>query len=114
MGDQTRSAPYLSWHPDGGRKLCVSYSILDFQKQPADMPLSSYVWDVNNPNTPEIEMTPASQMVCSHLPKLSPPPTKPQPAVQSHLKNLQRLRSDSQSLLWDTYVQAVLAQSFTH
>lgn len=64
MGEQTRSAPYLSWHPDGGRKLCVSYSILDFQKQPKDMPLSSYVWDVNNPNTPEIEMTPGSQMVC--------------------------------------------------
>jgi dynein intermediate chain 2 len=64
MGEQTRSAPYLSWHPDGGRKLCVSYSILDFQKQPKDMPLSSYVWDVNNPNTPETEMTPGSQMVC--------------------------------------------------
>eukprot|EP00983_Pelagomonas_calceolata_P021068 661787-Pelagomonas_calceolata.AAC.1 len=29
------------------------------------MPLSSYVWDVNNPNTPEFEMAPASQICCS-------------------------------------------------
>jgi dynein intermediate chain 2 len=26
------------------------------------MPLSSYVWDVNNPNTPEFEMAPSSQI----------------------------------------------------
>lgn len=30
-----------------------------------DMPLSSYVWDVNNPNTPEFEMAPTSQICCA-------------------------------------------------
>mmetsp|Transcript_31317 Transcript_31317/g.43427 ORF Transcript_31317/g.43427 Transcript_31317/m.43427 type:complete len:570 (+) Transcript_31317:288-1997(+) len=60
-----RSASYISWHPDGARKLAVSYAILDFQQQPEGMPVSSYVWDVNNPNTPETVLTPASQMVCA-------------------------------------------------
>jgi len=60
-----RSSSYISWHPDGARKLAVSYSILEFQRQPEGMPVSSYVWDVNNPNTPDTELTPASQMVCA-------------------------------------------------
>ena len=33
-----------------------------FQEQPAGMSQSSYVWDVNNPNTPEYEMRPTSQI----------------------------------------------------
>lgn len=61
-----RSAAYVNWHPDATvPKLVVSYSILQFQQQPIDMPLSSYVWDVNNPNTPEFEMCPTSQICCS-------------------------------------------------
>mmetsp|Transcript_37152 Transcript_37152/g.82649 ORF Transcript_37152/g.82649 Transcript_37152/m.82649 type:complete len:561 (+) Transcript_37152:351-2033(+) len=61
-----RSASYVSWHPDGTvPKVVISYSILQFQQQPAGMPLSSYVWDVNNPNTPEFEMAPTSQICCS-------------------------------------------------
>ncbi len=62
----TRSASYVNWHPDGTvPKVVVSYSILQFQQQPHDMLTSSYVWDVNNPNTPEYEMTPTSQICCS-------------------------------------------------
>eukprot|EP00798_Chlamydomonas_sp_ICE-L_P028284 gene28284-31392_t len=61
-----RSASYVSWHPDASvPKVVVSYSILQFQQQPADMPLSSYVWDVNNPNTPDYEMVPSSQICTS-------------------------------------------------
>jgi dynein intermediate chain 2 len=60
-----RSASYISWHPDGSRKLAVAYSILEFQKQPDGMPVSSYIWDVNNPNSPDTEMTAASQIVCT-------------------------------------------------
>lgn len=61
-----RSASYVNWHPDGTiPKVVVSYAILQFQQQPMDMPLSSYVWDVNNPNTPEYEMTPTSQICCA-------------------------------------------------
>ena len=29
------------------------------------MSLSSYVWDVSNPNVPEYEMTPTSQICCA-------------------------------------------------
>mmetsp|Transcript_22273 Transcript_22273/g.48962 ORF Transcript_22273/g.48962 Transcript_22273/m.48962 type:complete len:569 (-) Transcript_22273:238-1944(-) len=61
----TRSAPYISWHPDGGRKMAVAYAIMEFQQQPDGMPVSSYVWDVNNPNTPEMELAPASQICCA-------------------------------------------------
>ncbi|GAX76954.1 hypothetical protein CEUSTIGMA_g4401.t1 [Chlamydomonas eustigma] len=62
----TRSASCVNWHPDASvPKVTVSYSILQFQQQPAGMPLSSYVWDVNNPNTPDYEMSPTSQICCS-------------------------------------------------
>ena len=29
------------------------------------MPVSSYIWDVNNPNAPDTELTAGSQIVCS-------------------------------------------------
>ncbi|GLC43800.1 Dynein [Pleodorina starrii] len=61
-----RSASYVNWHPDGAvPKVVIAYSILQFQQQPAGMPLSSYIWDVNNPNTPEYEMVPTSQICCA-------------------------------------------------
>uniref|UniRef100_A0A7S3R946 Uncharacterized protein n=1 Tax=Dunaliella tertiolecta TaxID=3047 RepID=A0A7S3R946_DUNTE len=62
-----RSTAYVNWHPDATiPKVAVSYAILQFQDPKFhDMPLSSYVWDVNNPNTPEFEMAPASQICCS-------------------------------------------------
>jgi dynein intermediate chain 2 len=50
----------ISWHPEGGKKVAIAYSILQFQQQPADMSLSSYVWDVSNPNYPDLELVPAS------------------------------------------------------
>ncbi|GMH43207.1 hypothetical protein BSKO_11129 [Bryopsis sp. KO-2023] len=60
-----RGATYLNWHPDGSRKVAVAYSIMDFQQQPAGMSLSSFIWDVNNPNTPDFEMLPPSQLCCT-------------------------------------------------
>lgn len=61
-----RSASYVNWHPDSSvPKVVISYSILQFQQQPASMSLSSYIWDVNNPNSPEFEMTPTSQICVS-------------------------------------------------
>ena len=50
----------ISWHPEGGKKVAIAYSVLQFQQQPADMSLSSYVWDVTNPNYPDLELVPAS------------------------------------------------------
>ena len=34
----------ITWNPDGGKKVAVSYSILQFQRQPEGMSLNSYVW----------------------------------------------------------------------
>ena len=63
-GSSSRSVTNLSWHPDDGRKLAVAYSNLDFQKTPANMPMSSYIWDVENPNVPDMEIQPSSPLVC--------------------------------------------------
>ncbi|GBG59136.1 hypothetical protein CBR_g32153 [Chara braunii] len=59
-----RSASYISWYPDGARKLAVAYSILQFQRMPEDMSVNSYIWDVNNPNQADLELQPTSQMCC--------------------------------------------------
>ena len=62
-----RSASYVSWYPvdiDGGRKIAVAYSILDFQKQPNDLPLSSYIWDITQPHAPDFEIKALSQLCC--------------------------------------------------
>lgn len=55
-----RAATKISWHPEGPNKLAVSYSILQFQQAPESMPVSSYIWDVNNPNQPDSEIIPTS------------------------------------------------------
>uniref|UniRef100_A0A8D3AXA6 Dynein intermediate chain 2 axonemal n=1 Tax=Scophthalmus maximus TaxID=52904 RepID=A0A8D3AXA6_SCOMX len=59
-----RTVTGLSWHPDSGRKLAAAYSCLEFQKTSKDMSLDSYIWDVENPNVPEMTLTPASPLVC--------------------------------------------------
>jgi len=43
-------------------QVAVAYSILEFQQQPDNCPMSSYIWDVTNPNTPDFELTPQSQL----------------------------------------------------
>lgn len=57
-----RTATKISWHPDGANKLAVSYSITQFQQMPADMPLHSYIWDVNSPNQPDTKLLPTSPL----------------------------------------------------
>lgn len=58
-----RQANYITWHPEGPNKLAVAYSVLNFQQMPANMPIMSYVWDVNNPNEPDVVLTPQSALV---------------------------------------------------
>lgn len=58
-----RTATNIAWSLDGGRKLCISYSVMQFQKMPEGMSLSSYIWDIENPNFPEQELTPPSPLV---------------------------------------------------
>ncbi|KAG7491374.1 hypothetical protein MATL_G00003000 [Megalops atlanticus] len=59
-----RTATSLSWHPDGSRKLAVAYSCLEFQRATSDMSLDSYIWDIENPNKPEMTLKPVSPLVC--------------------------------------------------
>jgi dynein intermediate chain 2 len=59
-----RSAQYISWYPDGARKVAVAYAIMQFQGQPEGMNHSSYIWDVNNPTAPDQELRAPSQL-CS-------------------------------------------------
>ncbi|XP_072259578.1 dynein axonemal intermediate chain 2 [Pyxicephalus adspersus] len=58
-----RTATHLSWHPDGSRKLAVAYSCLEFQRAPKDISYDSYIWDIENPNKPELTLKPASPLV---------------------------------------------------
>lgn len=41
---------------DGPQKLAVSYAIPRFQQTPDKMKTNSYVWDLQNPNAPEISL----------------------------------------------------------
>ncbi|KAM4662025.1 dynein axonemal intermediate chain 2 [Discoglossus pictus] len=58
-----RTATSLSWHPDGSKKLAVAYSSLEFQRAPKDMSYDSYIWDIENPNKPELTLKPDSPLV---------------------------------------------------
>ncbi|XP_046709967.1 dynein axonemal intermediate chain 2 [Silurus meridionalis] len=58
-----RTATCLSWHPDGNRKLAVAYSSLEFQKYSKDICYDSYIWDIENPNKPELTLKPVSPLV---------------------------------------------------
>jgi dynein intermediate chain 2 len=60
-----RSVCTVSWHPDAGRKLAVAFSIMQFQDDRSlKCGIESYIWDVNNPNTPETSLTPPSPLTC--------------------------------------------------
>jgi hypothetical protein len=52
----------VDWNGEG-TKIATAYAIMDFQQQPENMSLDSYVWDLSNPNTPEYSMQPLSQVV---------------------------------------------------
>ena len=58
-----RSACSISWHPDAGRKLAVAFAIMQFQDpRQQSTCMDSYIWDVNNPNTPDFELVPTSPL----------------------------------------------------
>ncbi|XP_061733218.1 dynein axonemal intermediate chain 2 [Nerophis ophidion] len=59
-----RTVTCLSWHPEGGRKLAAAYSCLEFQKASTDMTTDAYIWDIENPNKPEMTLKPASPLIC--------------------------------------------------
>lgn len=62
--DEKRSVTKIGWHPEGPTKLVGSYSNLNFQRMTDDMPLSSFVWDINDRNGPLTELRTQSPMIC--------------------------------------------------
>jgi hypothetical protein len=87
--DKKRAATRISWHPDGSLKIAVSYAVLQFQQarrrtpaskprslsrqaQTENLPTSSYIWDVKNPNQPEFEVT-APSPLCWWAPRARTP-----------------------------------------
>lgn len=58
-----RTATHLSWHPDRCKKLAVAYCSLEFQRSAEDMSFDSYIWDLENPNKPELVLKPSSPLV---------------------------------------------------
>jgi len=60
-----RTVSNISWYPDGGKKLAVSFAIMQFQDRRTSIAgPNSYIWDVNNPNTPEMALVPPSPLCC--------------------------------------------------
>ncbi|XP_041073166.1 dynein intermediate chain 2, axonemal [Carcharodon carcharias] len=59
-----RTVSHLSWHPDQGRKLAISYCCLEFQRAADNMSYDSYIWDMENPNKHEMVIKPVSPLVC--------------------------------------------------
>ena len=60
-----RTVSNISWYPDGGKKLAIAFSIMQFQDYRMDsMSANSYIWDVHNPNTPETTLVPPSALCC--------------------------------------------------
>lgn len=59
-----RWANCVSWQPDDKSKIAIAYSILRFQGTLPDMPVSSHIWDLHNPNVPLSDLIPSSPL-CS-------------------------------------------------
>ncbi|NXU75543.1 DNAI2 protein, partial [Oreotrochilus melanogaster] len=59
-----RMATHISWNPNISEKLAVAYSNLQFQHSTKNMSFDSYIWDLENPNNPELSLTPSSPLVC--------------------------------------------------
>jgi len=69
---QRRSVSSLSWHPTDGKKLAVSYCAPQYE-QVENMNMNSYIWDVHNPNKPELALIPMSPLTCiEYNPKETP------------------------------------------
>ena len=63
-----RTASSIDWHPDSNR-LAVTYSVLSFQDsrffdEKTSLPMQSYIWDIQNPNSPLRELLPSSSLCC--------------------------------------------------
>ena len=62
-----RTVTSIDWHPDGPSKFAATYAVMRFQDprlSSAALPVDSYIWDVHNPNAPEVALKAASPLTC--------------------------------------------------
>lgn len=58
-----RSVTKIAWHPETTElRVGTTYAQLRFQQMPPNMPKESYIWNLNNPNTPEKTLEPQSPL----------------------------------------------------
>lgn len=62
--DEKRSVTKIGWHPEGPTKIVGSYSNLRFQRMTDEMPMASFIWDINERNVPLTELRTTSPLVC--------------------------------------------------
>jgi len=62
--DEKRSVTKIGWHPEGPTKIVASYANLRFQRSSEEMPMQSFIWDVNERNVPLTELRSISPLVC--------------------------------------------------
>jgi len=62
--DEKRSVTKIGWHPEGPTKIVGSYSNLRFQRMTDEMPMASFIWDINERNVPITELRTPSPLIC--------------------------------------------------
>jgi dynein intermediate chain 2 len=61
--EEKRSVTKITWADDQTElRLAACYSILRFQQMPKHMPLESYIWNLTNPNEPDMTLVPPSPL----------------------------------------------------
>ncbi|XP_017774943.1 PREDICTED: dynein intermediate chain 3, ciliary isoform X2 [Nicrophorus vespilloides] len=59
-----RPVTNMSWSPDGGSRVIVCHCNLVYQANIQSKHHHSYVWELENPNTPQMILNPPTQSVC--------------------------------------------------
>lgn len=55
----------IAWHPENAQKFAVAYASTNFESNIAgDVPLPSYIWDINNSISYDAELLPESPLMC--------------------------------------------------
>lgn len=58
-----RAVTKIAWHPEASElRVGTAYAQLRFQQTTSNMPKTSYIWNLNNPNAPEIGLEPTSPL----------------------------------------------------
>ncbi|GLH09036.1 Cytoplasmic dynein 1 intermediate chain, partial [Gryllus bimaculatus] len=60
-----RPITHISWSPDGGQRICVTHCNLEFQRSPPDLSTTSYIWEVENSNKPQMSLRTSVPQVCT-------------------------------------------------